>query len=176
MSKEKFNFRPRKRYEVSCSFIDKYQFVGETQLLKSHILDDLDFGVEPYSPIKRLEMFCRFIESQYLLLYNCQFTFNVEISDPQKIGPSYPRLHLHGWVQWDNELDILKWKLSNAPALIKFGNVQFNEYRPKEWQKYMNKDQKHLKKCLSYVDKKYLKHVKLQFNDSKNTPGFFESQ
>ena len=175
MSKEKFNFRPRKRYEVTCTFVDRYQFVEEVQLIKSNILDDLDNEVETYSPVKRLELFCRFIESKYKLLWNCQFTFNVEISDPQKIGPSYPRLHLHGWVQWDNEIDILKWKLSTAPALAQFGNVQFNEYRPKEWLTYMNKDQKFLTKALSYIDEKYLRKVKLQFNDSKNTPGFFGS-
>jgi hypothetical protein len=175
MTKEKFTFRPHKRYEVTCTFTDNYQFIKETQLIKSQILDDLEFGVETYSPVKRLEMFCRFVETQYKLLWNCQFTFNLEISDPQKIGPSYPRLHLHGWVKWDNEYDILKWKLSNAPTLIKFGNVQFNQYRPKEWLTYMNKDQKHLKKAISYVDVKYLNDVKFTFTDSKNAPGFFDS-
>lgn len=171
---DRFKYRSKKKYEVSCSFIDKYQFVTDLDKLKSEIIENLEHDVEKYSPIKRLELFTRFLNNEYLKLFNCEYTMYLELSDPQKLG--YPRLHLHGWVRWDNPKDMMLWKLNNAYKISKYGNVQFNNYRTDYWPKYIKKDYYEFKKSLKEIDNCFTEKCEILYKDDKKEVDFFQCE
>ncbi len=155
--KSKFNFRCKKKYEISISFTNQYQFVQNNPIVKKEV-KDLMFGIEtPNDSITRLIQFCDFIKDEYLLyLERSKYKLYLELSDPKFIDKSgkswkYPRLHLHGIIEWDSPMDILHWKLNIMPHITNYGNIQINEYRPHYWQPYIKKDHKWWKKIIKTI-------------------------
>lgn len=147
-SKKKFVFKPKTKYEVSCSFIDKHQYINITQ-------EPLNSNRVNNHPLLRLKSFTKWLESKYLPRFNnCNYEFYVELSDPQNISErKYSRLHIHGIISFDSEYEILLFKLNDLYNLHRYGTIQFNEYRPNHWIKYITKDYKKNVKSLEHYNK-----------------------
>lgn len=155
--KRKFHFQHRKKYEISISFTNEYQFVQSNPVVKKEV-KNLMFGLEtPNDSTTRLTQFCDFIKDEYLPYFEkSKYKLYLELSDPKfidKHGKSwkYPRLHLHGIIEWDSPIELFYWKLNIMPHVTNYGNIQFNEYRPNYWNDYIKKDHKGLKKIIKHI-------------------------
>ena len=135
--KKDFKLKAKTKYEITCSFIDKYQQINMTQ-------EPLNGNRMNNHPLLRLQLFTIWLEKKYLPRFNnCNYEFYLELSDPQRLDErKYSRLHLHGVISFDNEYELLKWKLNDSYNLSKYGNIQLNDYRPNYWLKYCTKDYK----------------------------------
>lgn len=135
--KKDFKLKAKTKYEITCSFIDKYQQIDRTQ-------EPLNANRINNHPLLRLQLFTTWLEKKYLPRFNnCNYEFYLELSDPQRLDErKYSRLHLHGIISFDNEYELLKWKLNDSYNLSKYGNIQLNDYRPNYWLKYCTKDYK----------------------------------
>jgi hypothetical protein len=154
---DKFNYRSKKKYEISISFNNKYQFVQSNPVMKEEV-KDLMFGLEtPNDSITRLTQFCDFIKDEYIRYFErSKYKLYLELSDPKYIEKcdkrwKYPRLHLHGVIEWDSPMDLLHWKLNIMPHITNYGNIQLNPYRVNHWDKYIKKDYKWWKKILKEI-------------------------
>lgn len=171
-SKKKFVFKPKTKYEVSCSFIDKHQYINMTQEpLNSNRLNN--------HPLLRLKSFTNWLETKYLPLFNnCNYEFYLELSDPQQVSLSkYARLHIHGIISFDSEYEILLFKLNDLYNLHRYGTIQFNEYRPNHWIKYITKDFKKVTKCLEHYNKSVSKpnqKIKIHYKSMERLSEHFE--
>lgn len=147
-SKKKFVFKPKTKYEVSCTFIDKHQYISMTQ-------EPLNSNRINNHPLLRLKSFTTWLQKKYLPLFNnCNYEFYLELSDPQLVMErKYARLHLHGIISFDSEYEILLFKLNDLYNLHRYGSIQFNEYRPNHWIKYITKDYKKVSKALEHYNK-----------------------
>lgn len=166
---KKFQFRCKTKYEISISFTNEYQFVQKNHVVKKEV-KSLMFGIEEKnSSIARLTQFCDFIENEYKhYLEGSKYTLYLELSDPKFIDKSskswkYPRLHLHGIIEWDSPMDVLNWKLNIMPHITNYGNIQFNEYRKNYWQKYIKKDHKWWKDMIKSIKENNDRLTKLKF-------------
>lgn len=170
--KKKFVFRPKTKYEVSCSFIDQHQFINMTQ-------EPLNKNRLNNHPLLRLKAFTNWLEGKYLPLFNnCNYEFYLELSDPQLVGVNkYARLHIHGIISFDSEYEILLFKLNDLYNLHRYGTIQFNEYRPNHWIKYITKDFKKVTKCLEHYNKSVSKSeqkIKIYFKSMERLTEQFE--
>ena len=169
---EKFNYRCKRKYEITISFNNNYQFIQSNPIIKKEV-KDLMFGIEtPNDTITRLLEFCKFIKDEYLLYFErSKYKLYLELSDPKFIEKcdkrwKYPRLHLHGVIEWDSPMDLLSWKLNIMPHITKYGNIQFNEYRPNYWDKYIKKDHKYWKSIIKSIKENNDKLTNLKFYDN----------
>lgn len=171
-SKKKFVFKPKTKYEVSCSFIDKHQFIDMTQ-------EPLNQNRLNNHPLLRLKTFVKWLEKKYLPLFNnCNYEFYLELSDPQLVMErKYARLHLHGIISFDSEYEILLFKLNDLYNLHRYGSIQFNEYRPNHWIKYITKDYKKVSKCLEHYNKSVFKidqKINIHFKKMEKLSEYFD--
>lgn len=147
-NKKKFVFKPKTKYEVSCTFIDKHQFINMTQ-------EPLNKNRLDHHPLLRLKSFTTWLQKKYLPLFNnCNYEFYLELSDPQQVCErKYARLHLHGIISFDSEYEVFLFKLNDLYNLHRYGSIQFNEYRANHWIKYITKDYKKVTKLLEHYNK-----------------------
>lgn len=186
--KKKFQFRCKKKYEISISFTNDYQYVQSNPIVKSEI-NELMFGIETKNDsITRLIQFCDFIKDEYQsYLERSKYKLYLELSDPKFIDKSnkswkYPRLHLHGIIEWDSPMDLLHWKLNIMPYITKYGNIQMNEYRPNYWNTYIKKDHKWWKKIIKTIKEnndqltnlKFYKNLQCYWSNVNKEENLFE--
>lgn len=142
-----FELKAKTKYEVTCSFIDKHQYMGMTAYSKKY---RESFPNREVHPFLRLKLFTHWLNKKYFPVWSgCNYEFYLELSTPQKLGDRcYPRLHLHGIVSFDTEEELFLFKLNNMVHLGDYGNIQFNEYRPRIWLDYITKDYKKIKEVI----------------------------
>lgn len=152
---EKFSYASKKQYEVTCSFENKYQY-------RNNELNTL----------RRLEDFTNFLTQIYLPKWqNCNYEFITELSNSQKVDHfTFPRLHLHGVISFDNDAQLLLFKLNTLSRVGRYGNIQINPYRPKYWRSYMTKDYKIFKKSIKELTLPKEKPIKIKFKHPNKMP------
>lgn len=159
-SSEKFSLKSKTKYEVTCTFIDKHQYIHMTkEPNNNHRCNN--------HPLLRLKLFTNWLKTKYLPLWNhCNYEFYLELSDPQRLDKDkYARLHLHGIISFDSEEELFYWKLNDSYNLGKFGNIQLNNYRPTYWLKYIKKDYKKVKDMMAPL----MPDLKLKYTSDKNS-------
>lgn len=164
---EKFRLKVKTKYEVSCTFIDKHQYIHKTkEPNNNHRCNN--------SPLLRLALFTNWLKTTYLPIWdNCNYEFYLELSDPQRLDKGkYARLHLHGIISFDTEEELFYWKLNTSYNLGKYGNIQLNKYRSNHWPKYIKKDYKKnvvMMGCLK-------PDIKFKYKSNRNEVNFTEEQ
>ena len=163
---EKFKLKSKTKYEVTCTFIDKHQYIHMTkEPLNKHRCNN--------NPLLRLKLFTHWLKEKYLPIWdNCNYEFYLELSDPQRLdGHKYGRLHLHGIISFDSEEELFMWKLNTSYNIGKYGNIQLNKYRPNYWMKYITKDYKKNKEIM----KTLMPEIKFKYKSiKKETINFSE--
>ena len=164
---EKFKLKCKTKYEVTCTFIDKYQFTHKCKEPKNpHLMRN--------HPLLRLVIFCNWLKTKYLPLWdNCNYEFYLELSDPQRIDQyKFGRLHLHGIISFDSEEELFYWKLNTSTNIGKYGNIQLNNYRPNYWIKYITKDYRKNKTIMSTLNP----DLKFKYKSNRNEITFSENK
>ncbi len=134
---EKVYFKEKMKYEVTINPNDKHQW---------------------FSRPRRLELFVMNI--QHLLVtaldnYKIKYKLWIELSEPKAINKedmkkcsSGARLHLHGYLYFENSLVVGEFLLKSQYYLSRWADIQVNSYRDDYWPDYCKK-QKAVMKALS---------------------------
>lgn len=138
--KSKFTLDSRKKYEITLTFKDKYQYIERNTKIRHDIENGIDFKYDPYSRLKNHQKWFNQTIIPLLKMYS-EFKLHIELSDPQVLDDTkWPRIHYHGTIRFKNNESLLLWKLNTAPELSSYGRIQLNPYRPDYWDKYCIKD------------------------------------
>ncbi len=164
---EKFNLKCKTKYEVTCTFIDKHQFIHMTKEPNNNHRSN-------NHPLLRLKLFVNWLKKTYLPKWdNCNYEFYMELSDPQRIDQyKYARLHLHGVISFDTEEELFLWKLNTSYNVSRHSNIQLNTYRPDYWLKYIKKYYKKNKKIMEIQEPE----LKFKYKSKRNEIVFHDDE
>lgn len=141
--KDKFQFKSKTIYEVTIACDNQHQGLNH----------DLSFPDRKLRYTQwRKQIWLTITQS----LNNISHYYLIpEVSHPQSNHKSFPRLHLHGIIRFKSNKAIMDFLLEKYIKLSQIGILQFNEFRPDHWLKYMFKDRLIWRSYLEKIKQSY---------------------